>query len=146
MAAALTRMHHALDPQRFLLLGGEDGKLEEGYGRWLVRESKNSEAFVLVADAGADVVGYVYGTLEGRDYMALRDACGVLQDIFVEEQTRRRGVARTLVLELMARFRERGSPRMVLSTAARNEGAQHFFASMGFRRTMIEMTLELDPV
>jgi ribosomal protein S18 acetylase RimI-like enzyme len=43
-------------------------------------------------------------------------------------------------------FRARGVPRVVLSTAARNEAAQRLFASMGFRRTMIEMTLELgDP-
>jgi RimJ/RimL family protein N-acetyltransferase len=29
-------------------------------------------------------------------------------------------------------------------TAERNEAAQRLFASMGFRRTMIEMTRELD--
>jgi RimJ/RimL family protein N-acetyltransferase len=33
---------------------------------------------------------------------------------------------------------------VVLSTAERNEAAQRLFASMGFRRTMIEMTRELD--
>jgi hypothetical protein len=31
----------------------------------------------------------------------------------------------------------------VLCTADRNEGAQRLFASLGFRRTMIEMTREL---
>jgi ribosomal protein S18 acetylase RimI-like enzyme len=31
----------------------------------------------------------------------------------------------------------------VLSTAEKNEAAQRFFASVGFRRTMIEMTREL---
>jgi ribosomal protein S18 acetylase RimI-like enzyme len=35
-------------------------------------------------------------------------------------------------------------PRIVLSSAERNEGAQRFFTRMGFRRTMIEMTRELD--
>jgi RimJ/RimL family protein N-acetyltransferase len=30
-----------------------------------------------------------------------------------------------------------------LSTAERNEAAQRLFASMGFRRTMVEMTREL---
>jgi hypothetical protein len=32
----------------------------------------------------------------------------------------------------------------VLSTAEQNESAQRLFASAGFRRTMIELTRELD--
>jgi RimJ/RimL family protein N-acetyltransferase len=33
---------------------------------------------------------------------------------------------------------------VVLATAEQNEAAQRLFAGMGFRRTMIEMTRELD--
>jgi RimJ/RimL family protein N-acetyltransferase len=33
---------------------------------------------------------------------------------------------------------------VVLSTAVQNEPAQRLFANLGFRRTMIEMTRELD--
>jgi ribosomal protein S18 acetylase RimI-like enzyme len=40
-------------------------------------------------------------------------------------------------------LRERGAPRVVLSTAAQNETAQRLFEKLGFRRTMIEMTREL---
>jgi len=36
--------------------------------------------------------------------------------------------------------RSRGLSQIVLATAERNEAAQRFFASAGFRRTMIEMT------
>ena len=35
MAAALVRFHHALDDKRFLIVDN----IEQGYGRWLVRES-----------------------------------------------------------------------------------------------------------
>ncbi len=140
MAAALVRMHHTLDPQRFLIFE----PIEQGYGRWLVRETGNDKAIVLVAEHEGKVVGYVYGTLDDRDWMALRDGCGVLQDIFVDEPVRRSGVAKQLLEALAAKLKERGAPRVVLSTAARNEGAQRFFESMGFRRTMIEMTRELD--
>jgi ribosomal protein S18 acetylase RimI-like enzyme len=35
-------------------------------------------------------------------------------------------------------------PRVVLLTAEGNEAAQGLFVSRGFRRTMIEMTRELD--
>ena len=139
MAAKLVRMHHAFDPQRFFLVE----PLEEGYGRWLGREAGREGALVLVAEREGAIVGYAYATMEKRDWMALRDACGALQDIWVDEGDRRGGIARALLEAVIAGLGERGAPRVVLSTAARNEGAQKFFESMGFRRTMIEMTREL---
>lgn len=138
MAAELVRMHHALDPERFLLVE----PLEEGYGRWLGREASRDGALVLVAVRDGRVLAYAYATMEKRDWMALRDACGALQDIWVEPGERRGGVARALLDRVLRELKERGAPRVVLSTAARNEGAQKFFESMGFRRTMIEMTRE----
>jgi ribosomal protein S18 acetylase RimI-like enzyme len=139
MAAELVRLHHALDDKRFLIVDD----IEQGYGRWLVRESKNEKAVVLVAEIGGEVVGYAWATLEDRDWMLLREACGALQDIYVDASARRRGVARKLLEEMSARLGELGAPRVVLMTAAKNDAAQRFFESMGFRRTMIEMTLEL---
>ncbi|HEY2367745.1 MAG TPA: GNAT family N-acetyltransferase [Polyangiaceae bacterium] len=141
MAAGLVRLHHAYDAQRFIMV---EGNIEEGYGRWLARETKNERAVVLVAELEGKIVGYAYATLQDRDWMMLLDACGVLQDIWVDEQARRAGVAKMLVLDVCRRFRDLGAPRVVLSTAAKNEGAQKFFEEMGFRRTMIEMTRELE--
>jgi hypothetical protein len=51
-----------------------------------------------------------------------------------------RGYARFLAT--IAALEARGAPRVVLSTAERNEGAQRLFARAGFRQTMIEMTRE----
>ena len=146
MAGALVRMHHAFDPQRFLLIENRPngGTLEQGYGGWLVRESGNTRAIVLVATQDERIVGYAYATLEDRDWMLLLDACGALQDIWVDEAARRAGTAKKLIEEVSRRFHEMGAPRVVLSTAAKNEGAQKFFEAMGFRRTMIEMTRELE--
>jgi len=139
MAGALVRMHHALDPQRFFLVE----PIEEGYGRWLVRTSKSDKSIMIVAESAGTVVGYAWATLEERDWMMLLDACAALQDIWVDEDARRHGVARALLERVAERAAARGAPRLVLSTAAKNETAQRFFESMGFRRTMIEMTREL---
>jgi ribosomal protein S18 acetylase RimI-like enzyme len=49
-----------------------------------------------------------------------------------------------LLTATLAELKGRGAPRVVLSTAQGNEAAQHMFESAGFRRTMIEMTRELD--
>jgi ribosomal protein S18 acetylase RimI-like enzyme len=141
MAAGLVRLHHGFDPQRFMMI---EGNIEEGYGRWLARETKNERAIVIVAELESAIVGYAYATLQDRDWMMLLDACGVVQDIWVDEPARRAGVAKMLLEDVFRRFREKGAPRVVLSTAAKNEGAQKFFEAVGFRRTMIEMTRELE--
>jgi ribosomal protein S18 acetylase RimI-like enzyme len=82
--------------------------------------------------------------MEGRDYMSLRGPAGVLYDIVVDPNHRRGGIGRKLLDATMAALKERGAPRVVLSTAEQNEAAQRLFAGAGFRRTMIEMTRELD--
>jgi ribosomal protein S18 acetylase RimI-like enzyme len=75
--------------------------------------------------------------------MALRGPAGLLHDIIVDPGYRRRGVGRRLLEAVIENMTARGAPRLVLSTAARNEAAQRLFASVGFRPTMIEMTREL---
>lgn len=138
LAGALVRMHHAVDPQRFLLVDN----VEDGYAWWLSRQLKSKNAVVLVAVEGAAVVGYAYGTVEERDWNMLLDAHGAVQDILVAEPTRRRGVGGQLLDALLSELEGKGVPRVVLSTMVGNESAQRLFRSRGFRPTMLEMTRE----
>jgi ribosomal protein S18 acetylase RimI-like enzyme len=73
----------------------------------------------------------------------LRDACGYIHDIAVDESRRRAGVASALIEAAVEWLRQKGAPRVILGTAEQNEPAQRLFAGLGFRRTMIEMTREL---
>jgi ribosomal protein S18 acetylase RimI-like enzyme len=140
MAGKLVRLHHAFDRARFLALDD----VEEGYGRWLVRESTRAQALVLVAErVEGDIVGYLYATMEGMSWEDLRGPCGFIHDVWVEDEARRGGAATALVEHACALFRERGAPRVVLMTASRNAGAHAAFAKLGFRDTMIEMAREL---
>ena len=141
LGALLIEEHYGFDPRRFL--AARPGT-PEGYASFISTQLEDPDKAVLVADDNGDVVGYAYAAIEGYDYMALRGPAGVLHDIIVEPEQRGRGVGRLLLDAVLAVFRSRGVPRVVLSTAERNEAAQRLFASMGFRRTMIEMTLNLD--
>ncbi|KYF66371.1 GNAT family N-acetyltransferase [Sorangium cellulosum] len=141
-AAQLVRLHHALDPHRFLC----PEPIEPGYERWLTGELANPDAAIVVAErSGAEpaLVGYAYGRREPRDWNSLLDACGVLHDVYVDEPARRLGAGAVLLDAVIARLRALGAPRVVLHTATQNAAAQRLFERFGFRRTMIEMTLEL---
>ena len=136
----LVREHYEFDPLRFM---SAPPGVERGYGGFLISRLKDPESFVLVAERDGRVAGYVYGALEPTNWMELRDAAGVVHDIVVDPEHRRAGVGRLLMNSAFDWLRDHGAPRVILSTAYRNESAQKLFAAVGFRPTMIEMTREL---
>jgi ribosomal protein S18 acetylase RimI-like enzyme len=141
LGALLVRLHHEFDAARFIAASPGTPK---GYASYLGSQLEESDVVILVAELDGDVIGYTYAGVEGWDYMALRGPAGVLYDIVVDPARRSQGVGRQLLEATLALLAERGAPRVVLSTAEQNEPAQRLFASAGFRRTMIEMTRELD--
>jgi len=140
LGALLVRLHHDLDPERFIPATSET---EAGYAWYLGTQLKKRDVVVLVAERSGAVIGYTYAGVEGIDYMSLRGPAGALHDIVVDPAHRGRGIGRMLLDATLAELKTRGAPRVVLSTAEGNEAAQHLFTRAGFRRTMIEMTREL---
>ncbi len=139
LGALLVTLHHEFDPNRFIAPGPWT---ERGYGGFLVSQLDKMDVIVLVADVGGAVLGYAYAGLEGNDWMALRGPAGVIHDLVVDPGHRREGLGTALLQAALRTLAERGAPRVVLSTAKRNEAAQRLFVNAGFRPTMIEMTRE----
>jgi ribosomal protein S18 acetylase RimI-like enzyme len=140
LAGQLVRMHHAWDPLRWMMPEG----IEEGYARFFASQIDNLDAVLLVAENDlGEVVGYVYAALEPRSWADLREACGKLHDLFVASHARRQGIGNALARDAMARLRDLGAPRIVLTSAWQNQEAHALFLSLGFRETMIEMAKEL---
>ena len=142
LGALLVSVHHQFDADRFI--GAMPGT-ESAYGDFLADELARADAILLVAEGGGTVIGYAYARIEGTDFMALRGPAGVLYDLMIDPDRQGKGVGSMLLDAIIAALAERGAPRLVLSAAERNEAAQRLFASAGFRRTMIEMTRELNP-
>jgi ribosomal protein S18 acetylase RimI-like enzyme len=143
LGALLVEIHHAFDPQRFL---APTSGTQYAYAEFLGRQLERPEEIVLVAERSGEVVGYVYAGVEGSDYMALRGPAGVLYDLIVDPAHRRQGVGSMLLDGALEALAASGVPRVVLSTAERNVIAQQMFERAGFRRTMVEMTRELQAV
>jgi ribosomal protein S18 acetylase RimI-like enzyme len=141
LGALLVRTHHDFDPDRFI---AATPRTEHGYGSFLGTQLDKPNIIILVAERDGDVIGYTYAGVEGNDYMSLRGPAGVLHDIVVDPSHRGQGVGRVLLDATLEALKAKGAPRVVLSTAERNEAAQRLFARAGFRRTMIEMTHELE--
>ena len=139
LAAQLVRMHHAWDPQRWMMPDG----VEVGYARFFASQLDDPDSIILVAeDSQGEVVAYAYAALEPRSWADLREACGRLHDVFVATRARREGSGKALAREAMARLRDLGAPRVVLTSAWQNQEAHALFRSLGFRETTIEMAKE----
>lgn len=142
LAAELVRQHHAVDPERFLLVAA----IEPGYLAWFRGELERRHAVILVAKRAGEpsslpeLLGYAYGTLEGRDWNLLLDEHGAIHDLFVAQEARRTGLGRALLQRLVAELEALGARRIVLSTMVSNTSAQRLFSAAGFRATMLEMT------
>ena len=140
LGALLMRNHYEFDAQRFLNPGTDPA---DGYAWFLGKQLENQDVVIFVAERDGDVIGYVWAALEPISWKELRDACGFVHDIVVDERGRRSGTATALMEKAVEWLRERGAPRVLLWTAEQNAGAHQLFAKLGFRRTLIEMTREL---
>lgn len=135
LAAELVRQHHHFDPARFMLVE----PIEQGYRWFLGTQLEEENVLLLVAEVDGVVAGYLYGSIEERDWELLLDTSGAIHDIYVDDRFRKQGIAKALMQRAIERLGAR-TPRLVLNTATQNTAAQKLFASLGFRPTMIEMT------
>jgi ribosomal protein S18 acetylase RimI-like enzyme len=142
LGAMLVEEHHQFDPLRFI---APIPDLPERYGELLVTRHETPDNVVLVAERDGAVVGYAFGAKEGFDYMALRGPAGVIYDLLVDPDHRRQGIGAALMDAMLEALKALGAPRALLFTAENNHLAQAMFERAGFRRTMIEMTRELEP-
>ena len=136
----MVRLHHDLDPARFIAAAPDT---ERGYADYFATQLDRPGVVLLVAERAGKVVGYAYAGQEGYDYMSLRGPAGALYDIVVDPAHRGGGIGRQLLEAALAALKAGGAPRVLLSTAEGNTAAQRLFLSAGFRPTMREMAREL---
>ena len=140
LGAILVHTHYAFDPDRFM---APRPQADEGYAWFLGTQLDRDDTVVFVAERAGQVLGYVYAGIEPLNWKELREEAGFIHDIVVDEKGRRSGLAASLITRAVDWLRERGMPRAILWTADQNNAAQQLFTRIGFRRTMVEMTMEL---
>jgi ribosomal protein S18 acetylase RimI-like enzyme len=141
LAEGLVSLHHAWDENRFFTVPDVAG----GYRYWFNTQLGKEDVLLLVAEDGGAILGYLYGTMEERDWAMLLDAHGAVHDVFVSADARKRGVAQALMNAAKERFQQRGLERVVLYTSVNNKEGRALFEKLGYRSTMVEMTLDLAP-
>jgi ribosomal protein S18 acetylase RimI-like enzyme len=141
LGTLLVETHYAFDQHRFM---APTAGTAEGYAWFLRSQMKDDDAVIFVAERAGVIVGYVYAGLEPASWKELREPAGFIHDVIVDDSSRRLGIAQLLLEAAFKWLQDHGAPRVMLWTAEQNTGAQRLFSSVGFRRTMIEMTREFE--
>ena len=93
---------------------------------------ERGESVVFVAEADGQLLGFTQLYPTWCSVAAAR--IFVLYDLFVDDDARRGGVGRALMLAAQAFAREAGAVRIDLSTARTNVRAQGLYESLGWQR------------
>jgi ribosomal protein S18 acetylase RimI-like enzyme len=127
--------HAALDAWRFR--PAEDGASywAEAVAGWL----KDENCCAFVADAGDRLVGYIIGWVRQPVPIFQPGVYGLVSDMCVAADCRRRGIGRRLFEALKAWFRERGASHVSLRVAVTNPVSQAFWRSVGCEDYMDDM-------
>ncbi len=120
---------------------------DEDVSRTFLRERlENGEATILIAfdsPAEGEAMGFIQIFPSFSSVRACRTL--VLNDLFVAESHRRKGVARGLMLEAAAFASRSGALRMSLETGVENRSAQALYESLGWVRDSSEYHYAIGP-
>lgn len=137
-AIKLFEQHVEYDPERFSLLGTEQGAEQYYRSRFSTNDSR-----VVVATLDDVIVGFAYVEKDDLNYAELLQRAAWLHDVYVDESARGLGVGKSLLDAAVNAARQLGAEKLLLTVASKNTLAQRAFEKAGFRQTMSEMTLNL---
>jgi GNAT superfamily N-acetyltransferase len=137
-AIMLFDQHVEYDPERFSTFANIDGA-----ARFYRSRFDTPDSAVLVAEVDGEVVGFAYLERDELNYAELLRDGAWMHDIYVDESARTTGLGKDLIKAAAEAAKRMGAKKLLLTVAAKNAIAQQVFEKAGFRRTMVEMTLNL---
>ncbi len=87
------------------------------------------KTILLVAEEGDRVVGFVWGNLITYGFFRY----GVIEELFVKEEFRNRGIGRSLVREILNRFKRLKAEAVFVTTDPENKKAVDLYEKIGFK-------------
>jgi len=133
--------HEAWDAAKY---GLTENVIRE-YRRWFGQIAEDPRTFLLVAEDGKKVVGFLIAAVRREAPIYRLKEYALIQELWVEPEYHGTGVGRDLINAAAAMVRPLGITQMRAETAASNEPLRKMLESCGFRTCMVDLLLELPP-
>lgn len=115
--------------------------------RFLADLTSSSHAFLFVATAGdgpqEETIGFISGELREGSPTFNPKTWASVDDVYVVQEHRSRGIGKALVERVKSWSREKGATGVSLQVAAANERGRDFYRDLGFREVSVYQVLEL---
>lgn len=143
MVASVCALHKTWDEAKYNFKPNP----QDYYHKWLVAQTNNERSIFLVAEdkaqTGKKLVVFLIATVEREIPIYRLQEFAFVHDLWVETEYRQAGIAKQMVMETIARFKQIEIKQIRLDTTYANEVARKLFSSCGFRISTIEMLIEL---
>ncbi|MCK9271142.1 MAG: GNAT family N-acetyltransferase [Bacteroidales bacterium] len=134
----LLKQHSDLDPY-FTPIEA----VEKVYRKFLEGCVHSADKLLLVAEINGELVGYAAGEIQARSPIFKIAEYGYINDVFVEEEFRKLGIAREFLTALKKWFESKGIKHVELSVLSNNEIGKKTWAKFGFETYEIKKRLEM---
>lgn len=101
----------------------------KSYEKEISEFSKNKSTIFLVGEENGEIVGFINFAIDRRGKMKI----GVLQDIFVKENFRRRKIGEKLVDYVLTKMKKEKCQFVKSAVRVKNKKAQKFWERQGFK-------------
>ncbi len=98
--------------------------------------------FFVAKDASNNVIGFIQGTIHERKNHKLHNL-GYIDELFVKESFRGKGVAKNLFTELETEFKKQNCDSLTTHTDIENDLSANLYLKSGMKKTTIEFWKKL---
>lgn len=112
----------------------QDGR--ENFAKHAETQIDSDSSLLLVAESDGVIVGYCLAGMAERPPVLVDRGYGMIDDLAVVGEWRRKGIGEVLLRAAEAWFRERGIRRVELQVVTANDVASRFWAKMGYKPYM----------
>ena len=121
-------------------------EMEKKYWPWILSSVEKKDGFIFLAEKNKTILGFVVGWIELSENFSYPPEMwkrGLVQDLFVCESERGKGLGKLLMDRASTFFLERGLKTMVLHVIPTNP-ARNFYKRYGVQDGLIRMDLLLE--
>lgn len=122
----------------------DNQKFHERISPYLELDGKDfDDSYIFVAvDDFEKIVGFIQGSIHSRKDHKL-DKLGYIDELYVNEEARGKGVAKNLFSELEVEFKKQECNHITTHTDFENEPSQQFYLHLGMHKATIELWKEI---
>lgn len=119
-----------------------DGK--QKWSRYLAQKFSEKSTKLIVAAENGEIVAFMLCLLSPNEPIFKDRTLGIISDVYVDEDRRRKGVAREMLRQALRWFKKNKVKHVQISVAANNIEGRAAWAQLGFKPFMLHKRLDLD--